>query len=132
MSCLFDSLSRFFKSKTSHQIRQEICDYLAMNKPVIDGLDTNVILNLDGPGYIDKMRRSYVWGSAIEIQAACSIWRLKVVVHDIRAEIPRGFKGKPSSRFVEFLPVNGVAPKHEIHLSWNGGHYEPMYKRQLL
>jgi hypothetical protein len=46
MSCLFDSLSYFFKID-SNTTRQKICDYLENNEIVIDGIETNFILSLD-------------------------------------------------------------------------------------
>ena len=69
MSCLFNSLSYFF-NESSYDIRQQICDYLLQNKPIIDGLETNFILNLENPYYIQHMRQMSTWGGAIEIQCA--------------------------------------------------------------
>lgn len=124
MSCLFDSLSFFFKTKTAHELRQDICDYLQANKPLVEGLDTSLVLNIDsGPDYVSKMRKGYTWGGGIEIQAACSLWKLRVIVHDVR----HGTDAK-----VVFNPVNNVPPRHEVHLNWSGNHYEPSHKIQLL
>ena len=56
MSCLFNSLSYFFNEK-SFDIRQKICDYLKQNNPIIDGLDTLFILNLE------RIRKQKYFGS---------------------------------------------------------------------
>ena len=69
MSCLFNSMSYFFK-EDSQIIRNKICDYLQENKPIIDGLDTKFILSMENSNYINNMRNSSSWGGAIEIQAS--------------------------------------------------------------
>ena len=46
MSCLFNSLNHFI-NEGSYEIRQKICDYLQENQPIIDGLDTHFILELE-------------------------------------------------------------------------------------
>lgn len=115
MSCLFNSLSYFFVLD-SYSIRQKICDYLEQNNKIIDGLDTKFILNMENDNYIINMRNPSSWGGAIEIQAACNIWNVKIVVHN---------KRDINNSIIEFLPVNsqfiGV-----INLEWTGGHYEPI------
>ena len=113
MSCLFDSLS-YFINYNSHQIRQKICDYLELNKPIIDGLDTKFILSLDDNNYIRNMRNDNQWGGGIEIQAACNIWNIRIIIHNIRN---RGS--------IEFLPLNNQYI-YTINLTWNGNHYEPV------
>jgi hypothetical protein len=115
MSCLFDSLSPFFK-KDSNLIRNIICDYLEQNNKIIDGLDTKFILSLENPNYINNMRYQYTWGGAIEIQTACNIWSVKINVHNIREQ---------NNRIIEFLPTNGVY-NNIINISWNGNHFEPI------
>jgi hypothetical protein len=115
MSCLFNSLS-YFINGTSDEIRQVICNYLQENKPLIDGLDTNFILSLDNNNYINNMRNSSTWGGAIEIQAACNIWNIRIIVINKRSN---------ENTYIEFLPVNNNY-KHTIKLEWNGSHYEPI------
>ena len=114
MSCLFDSLS-YFSNYNSNQIRQIICDYLEENHPIIDGLDTKFVLELDDPNYIENMRKNYQWGGGIEIQAACNIWNIRIIIHNIRA----------SKSHIEFLPINKQI-YNTIELSWNGYHFEPI------
>lgn len=115
MSCLFNSLSYFIK-ENSFNIRQQICDYLQQNKPIIEGLETYEILkfeNNDINNYISTMRSMSTWGGAIEIQAACNIWNLQInVSHN-------------NNKVIEFIPINSII-KESINIYWNGGHYEPI------
>lgn len=120
MSCLFNSMSHFL-SISSGQIRSDICGYLAENRPLIDGISTRQILEMDsGPNYIENMRKTSTWGGGIEIQAACNLWKLRIIVHDIR-------KRCNSSQHIEFVPVSS-SPEKTIELEWSGGHYEPVRK----
>ena len=113
MSCLFNSMSRFFP-ENSYDIRQKICNYLQNGGPIIEGLDTTLILSFERSNYIQHMRRTSTWGGAIEIQAACNIWNTKIIVHNIRDR--NGSK-------IEFIPIHTNCNKH-INISWSGGHYE--------
>lgn len=112
MSCLFNSLS-FYIKLDSGQIRHLICEYLMENKPIIDGMETQAVLQLDGADYIAKMRSPSTWGGAVEIQCACNIWSTKIVVFNQRDRTT-----------IEFLPMNGLFMS-VISLYWTGGHYEP-------
>ena len=118
MSCLFDSLSYFFNID-SYTIRQKICDYLENNNKIIDGLDTKFILNLDNTNYIENMRFSHTWGGAIEIQAACNLWNIKIVVHN---------KRDINNSIIEFIPIflPSKTIQGTINIEWTGGHYEPL------
>jgi hypothetical protein len=122
MSCLFNSLSHFIAPQTDPQaIRARICDYLQANSPIIDGMATHDVLQLDSLNtsdqYIGAMRSPCTWGGAIEIQAACNIWNARIVVHDIRGQDPKS---------IEFLPVSTVPADKTFELEWSGGHYEPV------
>jgi len=118
MSCLFNSMSHFLPL-SSDQIRSDICGYLAADHPLIDGIETRQILELDaGANYINKMRNPRTWGGAIEIQAACNLWRLRIVVRNICTRD----RTRPS---IEFLPVTASFDR-TIELEWSGGHYEPV------
>lgn len=124
MSCLFNSLSYFLSLRSdasrlkqnSNTIRQTICDYLQENKPIIDGLETSFILSLERENYIQHMRSTSTWGGAIEIQCACNIWNLRIIVKNRRG-------GQQTE--IEFLPINGNY-NNTIYLEWSGGHYEPV------
>jgi hypothetical protein len=118
MSCLFNSLSYFIKD-TSFNIRQKICDYLQQNKPIIDGLQTHEILafeNNNVNAYISSMRSTSTWGGAIEIQAACNIWNVRINVSNYRDH---------TQKIIEFIPIHGIIHK-TLCIYWNGGHYEPI------
>lgn len=114
MSCLFDSLS-YFLHYDSNSIRQVICNYLQDNQPIIDGLETKFILDLDDSNYVNNMRKMSQWGGAIEIQAACNIFNAKITVYKII--------GKHS--VIEFLPINNDY-RRDMKITWNGYHYEPV------
>jgi len=115
MSCLFNSLAVFLDTP-SQEIRKKICDYLEANNEVIEGLNTKDILkDLE---YIKKMRDPKTWGSAIEINCACNIWNLQIIVKNIRDDV---------SSNIEFIPIGGKnSNTRQIKISWNGNHYEPI------
>ena len=114
MSCLFDSLS-YYLPGNSISIRTKICDYLKQNNKIIDGMNTRDILNMETSNYITNMRKQSTWGGAIEIQCACNIWKLRVLVEDKRH--------KKKHNVIEFIPINNTYNK-TIHLKWSGGHYK--------
>ena len=119
MSCLFNSLSHFI-ADSSYNIRQKICDYLEQNEPIIDGLETSTILELENNGtpsqYIANMRSTSTWGGAIEIQAACNIWKLSIHVKNYR---------DGDNKVIQFVPITGNYDR-TISVYWTGGHYEPI------
>ena len=114
MSCLFDSLSSELPG-TSKSIRNKICDYLKQDNKIIDGLKTSDVLNLETSSYITNMRKTSTWGGAIEIQCACNIWKIRILVEDSRH--------KKKHNIIEFIPVNNTYNK-TINLKWSGGHYK--------
>jgi len=128
MSCLFNSLSHFIPQTDPQAIRQRICDYLQADLPIIGGMATHDVLQLDSNSssdqYISAMRASSTWGGAIEIQAACNIWNARIVVHDIRSGHMHGHSHP--KQLIEFLPVSTDAADKTFELEWSGGHYEPV------
>lgn len=114
MSCLFVSIGHLLNID-HYVVRQTICDYLADNKPLIEGIDTAALLALDRPDYVESMRCIQTWGGAIEIQAACMIWNARIVVENRR----------DGTAPIEFLPSNTSYTK-SLYLYWTGGHYEPI------
>ena len=70
MSCLFNSLSRELQHKniysiSSSELRQEACNYLHHNFPIISGMSTHELLNITHGNYskyISNMRRNNTWG----------------------------------------------------------------------
>jgi hypothetical protein len=115
MSCLFNSLEHFI-GENSFEIRKKICDYLENNNSIIDGLETNTILNFENNNYIQNMRNMSTWGGAIEIQSACNIWNLRIIVINNRDN---------ENIKIEFLPINTNYEK-TITIEWTGGHYSPV------
>jgi hypothetical protein len=130
MSCLFNSLSHLL-GHDSFKIRQEICDYLEANRPIMEGIETRDILNFERSDYVAAMRSPSTWGGAIEIQAACMIWSVRILVQNRRDAIAGAGAGGVSVQDIEFLPV-GAAPTHgTCVLYWTGGHYEPVCRVAL-
>ena len=62
------------------------------------------------------MRRNNTWGGAIEIQAICNIFKVKIIVVNIR---------NGNGTEIEFLPVHENY-SNTLKITWSGGHYEPM------
>ena len=126
MSCLFNSLSRELQYKniysiSSYELRQEACNYLHHDFPIISGMSTHELLNITHGNYskyISNMRRDNTWGGAIEIQAICNIFKVRVIVVNIRNRFRNG-------REIEFLPVHENY-SNTLKITWSGGHYEPM------
>jgi hypothetical protein len=114
MSCLFNSISHFI-SENSGDARKKICDYLESNNDIMEGIQTKDVLNMESTNYIESMRNTSTWGGAIEIQAACNIWNMSIIVHNIR----------DNNRKITFLPIRSGVNK-TINITWNGGHYEPI------
>ena len=115
MSCLFNSIS-YFINDSSNNIRQKICKYLEDNNPIINGLDTKTILNIENVNYINNMKRQNTLGGAIEIQCACNIWNLCIIVKNIQNK---------NHTNIQFLPINNNYNR-TIYISWSGNHYEPI------
>ena len=140
MSCLFNSMSHFIKEDWGpHGIRQRICDYLQNNLPILDGMETRDVLQLEAPSsehYISNMRKSSTWGGAIEIQCACNIWNARIIVHDMRFgnknNNSKNDRNINNNNKIEFLPlrinIDSTIPPLEFELEWSGGHYEPRKK----
>ena len=126
MSCLFNSLSRELQHKNIYSIspselRQEACNYLHHDFPIISGMSTHELLNITHGNYskyISNMRRDNTWGGAIEIQAICNIFKVRVIVVNIRNRFRNG-------KEIEFLPVHENY-SNTLKITWSGSHYEPM------
>ena len=135
MSCLFNSMSHFIKEDGGPNcIRQRICDYLEKNLPILEGMETHDVLQLEAPTaahYISKMRKSSTWGGAIEIQCACNIWNARIIVHDIRIRNNKNNNNNNNNsnnnkiEFVSLKSENAQPHSLELNLEWSGGHYEP-------
>ncbi len=123
MSCLFQSLGRLLEIPAD-TTRQMICDYLMSNQAIIDGLPTHEVLAIEGPDYVQHMRRSQTWGGAIEIQAAVNRWNVRIIVENQREP------HNPPQHW-EFLPLTGK-PTMTLRISWSGEHYEPISRELLI
>lgn len=127
MSCLFNSLSHHIPNLDSTTIRNMICDYLQNNNPIIEDLSTNIILELEDPFYVKKMRGFSTWGGAIEIQAACNIWSMRIIVVNKRDSVLNRYNigHVINNNEIEFIPISKNINR-TVYLEWTGGHYEPI------
>lgn len=122
MSCLFDSLGRL-TGVTGDRVRRKVCDHLASNPPLLDGgtrAADAIAWQTDGMAhdeYVRRMRKPETWGGAIEIKAFCDMTGLGVEVRDLR-----------TGRSMAFAPRSGRSgpPDRTLHISWDGGHFEPL------
>jgi hypothetical protein len=121
MSCLFSSLQVSLSPETSSSIREKVCDYLSLNRPILDGIDTSTILKFEKPNYIPNMRKEETWGGAIEISAVCNIFRMSVSVHNTRDNY---------DSILTFVPLDNIIRKR-VHLSWNGSHYTTTSEKHI-
>lgn len=119
MSCLFNSISHFIQNTSGPNVRYQICEYLSENKVVISGIDTHELLEIIEKNYINNMKQLSKWGGGIEIQTACNIWNLCIVVLDIRKDEHISIVFKP-------IDPNTNIENSKIHITWNGFHYEPI------
>lgn len=127
MACLFDSLTTFLVNKEgkkplSQNLREEICNYLELNKDLMDDITNSDLTiftnNLKLKDYIREMRKPSTWGSAIEIKIFCEIYKIKVIVVNLS-----------DNRHIEFIPSSKTSiftiPEHTIYLRYTGNHYTP-------
>ena len=112
MSCMFNSIGQCI-SKNPDSIRKDICDYLDTNLPIIDGVNTLDLLNMEDSFYIEKMRNPNTWGGGIELQVACILWNLRINI--ICSD----------NKIIEFIPLHQIVDK-TIKIHWNGSHYIPI------
>lgn len=116
MSCLFDSLSVYFRNIESNTLRNKICDYLQTNPKILDDIDTSSVIqweqntNISLDDYVKRMRKSSSWGGSIEIKCFCDMYNYDVVVIFNNETIEHKSKG---------------ISKYIIYLKYNGSHYEP-------
>jgi len=119
MSCLFRSLAKFVKTDDEYLIRQKICNYLILKKPIASASSEDYIAwesNMDLTSYVSKMRTPEIWGGAIEIQVFCELYNYNVSVVNIRSQPHQNMDFESTRK-------NQGALKF-ASLTWNGGHYE--------
>lgn len=116
MSCLFNSLSRFV-GIDSTQLRLNIVEYLKTNPKLMDDASVSDVLEWSGEkslmDYVDEMSKTHVWGGAIEIKGFCDLYKMNVNVHVTYT----------NQKFIVTTP-NAIKT---CHISYNGGHFEPLY-----
>ncbi len=122
MSCLFRSLAHFVPEDNEYIIRQKICNYMILNRPIAFANAEQYVQwesDQELSQYVSKMRQIYIWGSATEIQAFCELYNFIVNVHNLR--------DKGDTIVFASTRKNHGSVKH-AHISWSGNHYEPIPK----
>ena len=124
MSCLFQSLGRL-SDRDPAELRQAICDYLERDPDMMgDGIKAKHVVEwesaVDLGSYVSRMRGQSTWGGATEIKAFADMTGLEVVVHDLG-----------SRKQIRFVPSTNTREAAELHISYNGYHYEPMGVRPV-
>ena len=115
MSCLFESLTSFISNLSHEELRNIICDYLIKNPIMYDSMkasDSMWEYNDNLKRYVDNMRLTSTWGSALEIKAFCNIFNANVNLY---------YNGK----LIEFKSLTSN-PKFTILLGYTGDHYFPL------
>lgn len=117
MSCLFRALAYFVRVDSPERLRQKICTYLALNRPLAHADAATYVrwetqMGLDH--YVRLMRQPSTWGGAIELQAFCELYGWSVQCIDTRTQ-----------KSWVYAPLNNTARRH-VTLLWQGAsHYEP-------
>ena len=110
MSCLFESLSFFFKNIDHYTMRNMICEYLLTDPKILDDISANNITSWESDmkleDYVQRMRSTASWGGGIEIKCFCEIFGLMVNVHH-------------KDEIIEFIPTNSK-PKGIINIKYTG------------
>lgn len=114
MSCLFESLGSSINMSAA-ALRHAICEFLSENPVLYDEIRVSDLLDdnetpSDLTTYVRTMRRSETWGSALEIEVFCRMYKKRVKVN----LLPQG-----DGASVSF----GDRYRSIIVLNWDGGHY---------
>lgn len=115
MSCLFESFTSFISNISHEELRHIICEYLLQNPVMYDSMKASDSIwddNNSLKSYVDNMRLTSTWGSALEIKAFCNIFNASVVL-------------KYNGKFIDFHPISGNS-KFTIVLGYTGDHYYPI------
>lgn len=126
MSCLFNSIGALLNVDPT-SLRQDVCNYLASNPQCFDDQTRlNDILkwesNISPEDYVENMRSTSTWGGSNEIRAICDMIQVPVFVHNIRDRPPT---------VIQFYPLRRQPQRNGLHISWSGGHYEPIGKGSI-
>ena len=114
MSCLFESLASYLKIDAA-LLRAEICNYLQSDPVMYDDVKVSYLLDdantpSDLQEYVNAMRRPETWGSALEIETFCKLYKCSVDVEILG--------GNVISFGVEYH-----CRSFTVKLAWDGGHY---------
>ena len=120
MSCLFESLSYFVPETDAQLLREVICDYLETDPVLYDDVKVSYLLDdnetpSDLSEYVKEMRNPETWGSALEIECFCRLYKVCVEVVGAVKKQRFGAEYQNLSSF---------------KILWDGGHYEPILRTQ--
>ena len=81
-----DSINLVYLDESIYSINKngELLKFNLNNGKLINDVDTKTLLKIENSNYISKMKKEKTWGGGIEIQCACNIWNLKIIVLNIR------------------------------------------------
>ena len=117
MSCLFNSLAPSVNLPSQH-LRQTIAEYLETDPVLLDDIKARDVINwTEGEqlvSYTERMKKSWMWGGAIEIKAFCELFSVHVTVHVL-------YTGN------QFTIETSKPAIKNVHISYTGSHFEPMY-----
>ena len=121
MSCLFKSLAPAV-CIDPEILRETIAAYLKTDPLLLDDIRAGDVIKMsEGQNlqeYTAKMSQSTTWGGAIEIKAFCELFHMDVTVHVL-------YTGK------QFTVDSSKEPSHNVHISYTGNHFEPMFVQIL-
>jgi hypothetical protein len=123
MSCLFNSLGSLLKVDPA-KLRADVCSFLEQHSAeLVEGLDSQVVLESEVDVYVRKMRNASTWGGAVEIRSVCQMYGVETEVLTSHGTT------------VHFVPMSVSASAAQdlrvLKVHWTGSHYTPVgvYKR---
>jgi hypothetical protein len=121
MSCLFNSIGAL-TGEDPGALRHHICDYIASNPQLIEGVNSNDVVQWESgmslESYVSEMRKTSTWGGAIEVKAYVDMTGIPVHVVDIRPSAS-------TNNVIKLMPSGRLRRKKPLVLHWSGGHYSP-------
>jgi hypothetical protein len=107
------------------QLRKTICDYISTNPKILDNYRVSETIwetDISLDDYVQNMRNPSTWGGALEITAFCNIYKMDVVVHHTLTDKITEFKSLNTQKI---KTPQGLLYTIQLHLIYNGNHYEP-------
>ena len=122
-NCMFRCIA-YAIGTTHSRVRDDICNYLSENcdkkagsgeltyKDIIEADDTRTLEE-----YVEVMRNSKVWGGAVELQCAATLYAAEIRVYR--------FKAHRNLTFLDMYTTGARVKSHTIRLAYHmSGHYD--------